>query len=529
MHSRRMESLLRFSLLLLLGWSGFAIQSTVQENIYQDIAWSVAKWEAIKMLPRKPKEEICFENLGCFSNDEGPMSHLDLLPQTPEEIGTQFILDHNDPEPPETLDPDALQNSGFRPTKPTKIIVHGFASDPNKDWITELRQGFHENGDFNIITVGWTDGASSPNYIQAAVNAQVVGRQIANFIAAAVALGSNIGDIHLVGASLGAHVNNFVANWLRDTHNGLKIGRITGLDAARPFFKDDPSYGLDTHLDAGDAEFVDVIHSNAGLLIAGCLGIIEPIGTVDFYPNGGSDQPGCNNLFFGALEDFFTGDDSYICNHHRANYFFIESLKRPQCTYTAIPCSDLTDFEDDFVHGLGSCFTCGEGGCGQLGINAHGQSSQYLITLHPDQEAGHCGFMWHLSIKSTELQELSTYGEFRVTLQWSTGYTLGPFSITEEDELMEKGQAKGRVVISAWDSVPVEDPATVILEYVAYDGWIFNGKDHWLLDTLIVKAQDGRSKQETFCAFAASTSVRSTLSSGLKCLNKLCFLQAHVT
>ena len=72
------------------------------------------------------------ENLGCFSNDEGSMSHLDLLPQTPEKIGTQFILDHSDAEP-DTIDPNALQNCGFQPNKPTKVIIHDFASGPDKD------------------------------------------------------------------------------------------------------------------------------------------------------------------------------------------------------------------------------------------------------------------------------------------------------------------------------------------------------------------------------------------------------------
>ena len=37
-------------------------------------------------------------------------------------------------------------------------------------------------------------------------------------------------------------------------------------------------------LDAGDALFVDVIHTNKTL---------TPMGHVDFYPNGGDVQPGC--------------------------------------------------------------------------------------------------------------------------------------------------------------------------------------------------------------------------------------------
>lgn len=45
----------------------------------------------------------------------------------------------------------------------------------------------------------------------------------------------------------------------------------------------------DICLDAGDAVFVDIIHSAAGY-----LGQPGPTGHVDFYPNGGSQQPGCD-------------------------------------------------------------------------------------------------------------------------------------------------------------------------------------------------------------------------------------------
>jgi hypothetical protein len=52
-----------------------------------------------------------------------------------------------------------------------------------------------------------------------------------------------------------------------------------------PFFA---TVSKDRKLDASDADFVDVIHTNALL-----EGKMEASGDVDFYVNGGIIQPGC--------------------------------------------------------------------------------------------------------------------------------------------------------------------------------------------------------------------------------------------
>ena len=62
---------------------------------------------------------------------------------------------------------------------------------------------------------------------------------------------------------------------------------ITGLDPAGPLFTNvDAKY----RLDPGDAEYVDVMHTDAQ-----ALGTAEIVGHTDFWPNGGVEQPGCTN------------------------------------------------------------------------------------------------------------------------------------------------------------------------------------------------------------------------------------------
>lgn len=82
------------------------------------------------------------------------------------------------------------------------------------------------------------------------------------------------------------------------------IPRITGLDPARPCFSQGER--LDG-LQSGDAEFVDIIHSNPGV-----LGIAIRLGDVDFYPNGRwSLQPGCWGI---------------VCSHSRSYRYYAETV-----------------------------------------------------------------------------------------------------------------------------------------------------------------------------------------------------------
>ena len=60
---------------------------------------------------------------------------------------------------------------------------------------------------------------------------------------------------------------------------------LSGLDPARLFFI---TVRTSFRLDKSDAQYVDVIHTNAGI-----KGTIRASGHTDFWPNGGSIQPGC--------------------------------------------------------------------------------------------------------------------------------------------------------------------------------------------------------------------------------------------
>ncbi|PSN47913.1 Pancreatic triacylglycerol lipase [Blattella germanica] len=127
-----------------------------------------------------------------------------------------------------------------------------------------------------------------------------------------------------------------------------------GLDPAQPHFT-----GTDpvVRLDPTDADFVDVIHTDAGPFIHGGLGILHPVGHVDFYPNGGVLQPGCDSgvISYSEMSSFFQGFRKMLsCNHIRSYEYFIESINPGPCYFMGTECNSWEEFQN------GTCFNCSE-------------------------------------------------------------------------------------------------------------------------------------------------------------------------
>lgn len=222
-------------------------------------------------------------------------------------------------------------------------------------------------GTTSVIVVDWGDG-SSPPYSQAAANIRLVGAitaHIIHMIYEELKM-PNINNVHMIGHSLGAHLCGYTGFTLQKDF-GLVLGRITGLDAAEPLFADTEPI---VRLDKTDAKFVDVIHTDALPFSSGGLGMIAPIGHVDFYPNGGYNNPGCN----GSMNDYikqekgslFWGVQRFLgCNHVRSHQYMTESI-RSKCTNVAITCGSYEEFK------RGDCFECYQNNnyCYQFGLNS---------------------------------------------------------------------------------------------------------------------------------------------------------------
>ncbi|KAG8186239.1 hypothetical protein JTE90_008765 [Oedothorax gibbosus] len=203
--------------------------------------------------------------------------------------------------------------------------------------------------DYNVIVVDWTSLNSLP-YSKAVANTRVVGAKLAKLINFIINnTGTTAASFHIVGHSLGAHI----AGYAGERIDGLS--RITGLDPAGPYFRDPL-----VRLNATDALFVDVIHTDGGGYLLTGLSINEPIGHLNFYPNGGRLQPGCVNILSGQgfLEAIFNFSFSHFqdvfgaCDHGRANDYYLESINNYECKFLAVQCSNYNDFE------AGLCSPC---------------------------------------------------------------------------------------------------------------------------------------------------------------------------
>ncbi|PNF41741.1 Pancreatic lipase-related protein 2 [Cryptotermes secundus] len=310
------------------------------------------------------KREYCYNPFGCFEMsypwvDEilRPVSH---VPDPPKKVNPTYCLYTRQNEDIcqilNIMDNSSLEQSYLMSHHRLYFISHGFMEHGNKDWIKKMTRELLNLVDCSVIVVDWS-GGSGPPYPQAVANIRLVGAMTAHMINYIVAqVGINPELIHFIGHGLGAHMAAYAGQTTQRDFK-YKLGRITGLDPAEPHFsKTDPV----VRLDPTDADFVDVIHTDAGPFISGGLGILQPVGHVDFYPNGGIEQPGCHEDVISHMRkgsgNFYRGIRKMIsCNHIRSYQYFTESINPGLCYFMGTECGSWEEFQN------GSCFSCSRG------------------------------------------------------------------------------------------------------------------------------------------------------------------------
>ncbi|CAH0554374.1 unnamed protein product [Brassicogethes aeneus] len=413
------------------------ILTIVDAGILDTFSW--ARSDKIEVsLPWLPfeNESRCYDELGCL-NITRSWYHLinrpfNVFPLPRSVINTRFIL-YTRTNPTEgqliKAQNQSINESNFDIEKKTKFIIHGFIDTPLSNWVGDMRDELLKAADVNVIVVDWA-GGSLPLYTQATANTRLVGMEIAHLINYLVKkYDYDARDVHIIGHSLGAHTAGYAGSLV----SGL--GRITGLDPAEPYFQGMPAH---VRLDPTDAELVDVIHTDGkGIFFLG-YGMSQPCGHLDFYPNNGKEQPGCDitqtplvplTLIRDGLEE--ASRVLVACNHVRAIKLFIDSINT-QCPYIAHQCANFNQFMG------GKCFNCKPGSnCAIMGYHADNTpgldnevspqtkidtiGSKYFLTT--GREYPYCNRMYRISVELAKpgLAETWVQGFVRASLYSPAG------------------------------------------------------------------------------------------------------------
>lgn len=244
--------------------------------------------------------------------------HFGTTKELVEEISFQLFTRKNSNEPQilELDDTTLLFQSNYNKSLETKLFAHGLNSSPTYSYPT--KNGYLEKQDCNFIAVDWSTMATG-NYSYVATNyVPLAGTLTGQFINFLVSHGAMLDDFHLTGHSFGAHVVGFAGAAIA---SGGRVARITGLDPSHTdeFF---PLDDVDERLDVSDANFVDIIHTEGRFTV--------PIGHIDFFPNGGLVQPGCEGV-------------TTCCSHCRAVDYFTESITS-EVGFRAVRCDSWDTF-----------------------------------------------------------------------------------------------------------------------------------------------------------------------------------------
>jgi len=213
---------------------------------------------------------------------------------------------------PQILKPgnvSSVTSSNFNQSLPTRIYIHGW-----QEWAGNMKNYFNDayleraKLNVNLIAVNWEASSRTLDYIGSAGRVEPIGIYVAKLIDFMVANKLvSLKDIHVIGFSLGAHAAGYAG---KNVKSG-KLEKIVGLDPAGPLFK---KKDAKLRLDKSDAKYVEVVHT-----CGYWLGIYDPIGSTNFYPNHGKKQSGWRCWL----------DVTGTCSHYRAFKYFAESIYAP--------------------------------------------------------------------------------------------------------------------------------------------------------------------------------------------------------
>ncbi|XP_066257452.1 phospholipase A1-like [Euwallacea similis] len=238
-------------------------------------------------------------------------------PVTEDKV-TFYLYTHENPKEFTAIDKDNLER--FRnTTNQIVFLIHGWTNSRESEWLEDLKNAFLiRDKDCFVVIVDWKEPANQFYYVSS-INTYDVSKFIADLLVNSWKnYGVDKSNFLLVGHSLGGQICGFVGKQFRK-QTLHTLPRIVALDPAGPLFTTRP---ITKRLNKDDADVVEVVHTDGGT-----FGFQDALGTIDFFVNGGSSQPGCKQIdlanLFGSIEE------PLMCDHRRAWAYFTEAVLNP--------------------------------------------------------------------------------------------------------------------------------------------------------------------------------------------------------
>ncbi|KAL0811799.1 hypothetical protein ABMA28_009228 [Loxostege sticticalis] len=206
----------------------------------------------------------------------------------------------------------------------TMLLALGYLDSTNFPISAILANEYEARG-YNVIIVD-NQRFATVHYYLASRLMRPVGKHVAEVLAQLMSSGLDPSKLELLGFSLGGQTVSYIARNFQ-TITGKNISKITSLEPSGPCFRTlDPT----ERLDASNADFVEVIHTN----IDG-YGMAARMGHVDFYVNGGEYQPS-ELLMYPCIS---------TCSHFRVLPLWVSALKNPK-QFIALKCDSIQQARD---------------------------------------------------------------------------------------------------------------------------------------------------------------------------------------
>ncbi|XP_054707913.1 pancreatic lipase-related protein 3-like [Uloborus diversus] len=326
-----------------------------------------------KILKGEDPFEAFFIRFQCYG-DSQPGCTKDFIDEHPEfslsnngitRADTFFYLfTPENPEQPELwhkcaeLIPPATK---FNPKCRTEIVIPGWLCGAcNMAIFREIKDEILKRSECsNVFVIDYMWG-NSLDYTETHENLLILSDQIAYLVRKLkTTYQLTPEDFTCTGHSFGAQTCGLLGHKER-------MAVINGLDPAGGIVTEITP--LDQRLDAGDADCVQVIHSNGGQCFPEFVGCNFTCGTVDIWPNGGLLQPEelCRQETLTAIakQDYFYAFLNIIaCSHLEALQFYKASISAEDAKFVAVRCQNYRQFQ------RGNCPNCGKNGdkCVEMG------------------------------------------------------------------------------------------------------------------------------------------------------------------